>query len=32
MSESKNKEVIFRAKDLSKTFSNETVQQHVLKK
>ena len=31
MSESKNKEVIFRAKDLSKTFSNETVQQHVLK-
>ena len=26
-----NREVIFRAKDLSKTFSNETVQQHVLK-
>ena len=26
-----NKEVILRAKDLSKTFSNESVQQHVLK-
>ena len=26
-----NKEVIFEAKDLSKTFSNESVQQHVLK-
>ena len=31
MSENREKEVILNAKDLSKSFSNESVQQHVLK-